>query len=147
MNEPTASSATHLNFRQIEQSAENKDFVRASLQLLENWYAMEMERRLKDITAMLREELQRQVSQLESQYKQLAQARPETPAPAVRAPEDALAEEIARSEASLNQCTVQLEGLIGDENSKLVNLLRARSQELELKAYLRGLKFLSGAQC
>jgi hypothetical protein len=125
------------------------------LRSLDQWYASELERRLGHLTEVLREELLAQVREIEATYKEKlerAAAQPALAPPAPSAspsvppfqgqfPPPELVEEIARIEASLAECSAQHERLMADDTAALGRLLRIRSQELELKAYLRGLKY------
>jgi hypothetical protein len=54
-------------------------------------------------------------------------------------------EEISRSEIMAAEHAAEFERLVADDSVVLGRLLQIRSQELDLKAYIRGLKFFSAA--
>ena len=135
---------------------------------LEQWYAVDFERRVAGLTEMLRsqitEELRTQFSQelgahveriqreyddrfskqarewhvmLETRQKEIEELR-------LKIPTNDVMGEIAAAEAAVsqfaNEQSLEIERLIPDAMT-LGRLLQARAEELEKKAYLKGLKF------
>jgi len=127
----------------IDEENIEKRFVK-HLRSLETWYTAELERRLKDLAEILNTELKSQVEELRTQYEQRYQDFQQKAArlPQVQSPPPEVFEEITRSEASVAKCAAELERLVADDSVALGQILKVRSQELELKAYIRGLKFL-----
>jgi len=113
---------------------------------LEAWYAAEFERRLTELTGMLKLQLQIQSEELQQHYERRAKTSQEnvhviaTP----HSPEKHL-EEIKRTEALTQKYAMELERMVADDTVNLGFLLQMRNQQLEVKAYLRGLKFGSEA--
>jgi hypothetical protein len=113
---------------------------------LEAWYQAEFERRLAELTELLNAQLRDQILELRTHYENLnkspSQSPVDTPQAATGAftPEKIL-KEIKRNEAVANNCASELERMVGDDSVSLGLLLQMRNQQLELKAYLRGLKF------
>jgi uncharacterized membrane-anchored protein len=68
----------------------------------------------------------------------------ESKVPQGQAPAATLAEEIARTETRMAECAAQMEKLLTDDSVVLGRLLQMRNEQLELKAYIRGLKFKAG---
>src|SRR5262245_45548593 len=122
-----------------------KDRLLKQLRSLENWYSAELERHVKDLAEIVNTELQSQVEEIRSQYRERRQESQEALAQLPSAQTSSqVNEEISRCEASVTQCTAELERLlVREDNAALGLLMKIRTQELELKAYLRGLKFLA----
>ena len=115
------------------------------LRSLENWYSAELERHIKDLAEIVHSELQSQVEEIRGQYEEHQQKSQQEAAevPPVQTLSQVV-EEISRCEASVAQHTAELERLLVKEDpAALGKLMKIRTQELELKAYLRGLKFLA----
>lgn len=122
-----------------------KDRLVKQLRSLENWYSEELERHVKDLAEIVNSELQSQVEEIRSQYEKRSQESHQEFAqlPPVQTSSQ-VAEEISRCEASVAQFTAELERLlVKDDSAALGLLMKIRTQELEMKAYLRGLKFLA----
>ena len=129
---------------QVDKS-ELDDRLAKNLSRLEDWYTAEFDRRLLDLAQILHEELQSQVEEIrvqyEDRYQQLTQKSEQQSQD--RTPPVELSDEISRCEMNVAKCTAELERLVADDSVALGRLLQIRSEELELKAYLRGLKFFS----
>jgi hypothetical protein len=103
--------------------------------------ASELDSRVEAIRKEYEERLSAQASQWESQrvamVKELQELRRKAPGSDVQA-------EISATEAvmsaSMNRTSREMERLVPDASS-LAKLLQIRVEELEMKAYLRGLKF------
>jgi hypothetical protein len=102
---------------------------------LEAWYSAEFERRLSELTEILNAQLQSQIQELRAHYEHLSKAGAEA------VPPDAILEEIKRNEGVVQKCASDLDRMVGDDTVSLGVLLQLRNQQLELKAYLRGLRF------
>ena len=90
-------------------------------------------------------ELQSQVEEIRGQYEERQQKSQQEAAevPPVQTLSQVV-EEISRCEESVAQHTAELERLlVKDYPAALGKLMKIRTQELELKPYLRGLKFLA----
>lgn len=113
------------------------DRVLKTVQELQTWYAAEFERRLAAVSEILH-------TQLKSQIKEgtgVAQP-PLLNAPIVDASSrEKLLEEIQRTEEVANKCASELERMVADDAVNLGLLLQMRNQQLEVKAYLRGLRY------
>ena len=107
---------------------------------LERWYAAEFERRLKELHEILQSQLDSKVEEVRSHYEK--QGKPQQSP--TEAPES-LTQEIRRSEADGQKLVAELERMVADDSVALGKLLQKRSQELELKAYIRGLRFRAEA--
>jgi len=132
------------------------DRLTKQVRTLEKWYSTEFERRMKEMAEVLRKELQIQLEEVRAQYKNGSQAlqdkvlqdkvkveQPQKQASGQTSMEHVL-KEIARAEAAAVQCTADLERMVADDSVAIGRLLQIRTQELELKAYLRGLNFQAG---
>jgi hypothetical protein len=111
---------------------------------LEAWYATEFERRLAELTEMLKMQLQIQTEELQQHYERrekTLQGKAQASSGA-HSPEKLL-EEIRYTEIVAHQYAAELERMVADDAVNLGLLLQKRNQHLELKAYLRGLKFSS----
>jgi len=132
------------------------DRVVGEVRTLENWYSAEFERRLAELTEVLNAQLDSRVEevrrQFQEQYEALEQQARQvvsTPSPAVPAPSNSvfqgppkeLLEELQCNEASGQKIVSELERMVADDTVPLGKLLQLRNKELELKAYIRGLKF------
>jgi len=118
-----------------------KDRVVNRVRSLEDWYSAELGRRLADLAEILNAELQSQVEEVQAEYEKRCQDIQKT----VQLPQghnQKLLDEITRSERDVAKCAAKLETLVPDDSIALGELLKIRAQELELKAYIRGLKFL-----
>jgi len=127
------------------EGADVKDRLLKQLRSLEDWYSEELERHVKDLADIVNSELQSQVEEIRSQYQERRQESQQALAqlPPVQNSSQ-VAQEISRCETSVAQCTAELERLlVREDNAALGLLMKIRTQELELKAYLRGLKFLA----
>ena len=113
------------------------DRVLKNVQELQSWYAAEFERRLAAVSEILHSQLQSQV-----QAAAGAAERPLLPAPITDAfSREKLLEEIKRTEDVANKCAAELERMVADDGVNLGLLLQMRNQQLEVKAYLRGLRY------
>ena len=128
------------------------DRVVGEVRTLEDWYSAEFERRLAELTEVLNSQLEARVEQVRRQFQeqyetleQQASQAVSTPSPAAPVPFQGspaeLLEELKRSEASRQKIVSELERMVADDTVPLGKLLQLRNQELELKAYIRGLKF------
>jgi hypothetical protein len=119
--------------------------VANNVQALEAWYAAEFERRLSELSEILRTELETQIKELREEYERLSQTQqdqPVAPPPTLDGnPTEKLLEEIKRTEAVAQKCAAELERMVGDDSVNLGLLLQMRNNQIEVKAYLRGLKF------
>lgn len=127
------------------------DRLTKQVRTLESWYSTEFERRMKEMAEVLRKELQIQLEEVRAQYKNGSQAlqdkvKVEQPQkqPSGQTSMEHVLKEIARAEAAAVQCTSDLERMVADDSVAIGRLLQIRTQELELKAYLRGLNFQAG---
>ncbi|HEX5000491.1 MAG TPA: hypothetical protein VFY29_19870 [Terriglobia bacterium] len=113
------------------------------LQSLEAWYQAESERHLDDLSKILQAEVQAEIAEIRKQYEQRVPGSI-VPAPVSgqnpHAPQG-LVDEITRSEADVARYTEELERLVADDSVELSRILQVRSKELEMKAYIRGLRF------
>jgi hypothetical protein len=55
-----------------------------------------------------------------------------------------LSEEIAQSEAALNQVRITIQAMVDDPSVAISKVVRAKARESELAAYLKGLNFKAG---
>ena len=130
--------------------------VVGEVRTLEDWYSAEFERRLAELSKVLNDQLEARVEELRAQYQKEyellqqkanqphAQSQSPSPSPSLSAPgltPKELREELARSEANAQKLASDLERMVADDTVPMGKLLQLRSQELELKAYVRGLKF------
>jgi len=135
------------------------------VQALEAWYAAEFEKRLSALTEMLKMQLQIQIEELQQHYERREKAildkaaldkavlekanleKAQATVPTVVAVHNAahdpekLLEEIKRTEAVAQKCAAELERMVGDDSVNLGLLLQMRNHQLEVRAYLRGLKY------
>ena len=130
------------------------------VQALEAWYAVEFEKRLNALTEMLKMQLQIQIEELQQHYERREKAildkaaldkanleKAQAAVPTVAAVHSAahepekLLEEIKRTEAVAQKCAAELERMVGDDSVNLGLLLQMRNHQLEVRAYLRGLKY------
>jgi hypothetical protein len=135
------------------------------VQALEAWYAAEFEKRLSALTEMLKMQLQIQIEELQQHYDRREKAildktalekaalekasleKAQATVPTVVAVHSAahgpekLLEEIKRTEAVAQKCAAELERMVGDDSVNLGLLLQMRNHQLEVRAYLRGLKY------
>ena len=104
-----------------------KNRVVSRVQSLQDWYSAELGRRLADLAEILNAELRSQIEELRRKL-----------------PSNDVWKEIAATESAVSQYTnkgsLELEGLTLNAAS-LIKLLQGAVEELETKAYLRGLKF------
>jgi len=128
--------------------------VASQVRALETWYAAEFERRLAALTEILKTQLQIQIEELQQHYErrertiqEKAQAStagyktaPSAALNGAHEPEKLL-EEIHRAETTVHKCASELERMVADDSVNLGVLLQMRNQQLEVRAYLRGLKF------
>jgi len=119
-----------------------KDRVVNRVRALEDWYSKELGRRLEDLAEILNAELQAQIEEVQAEYEKRCQDLQKNSAQVPRGHSQKLLDEITRSERDAATCAVRLETLVPDDSVALGELLKIRAQELELKAYVRGLKFL-----
>lgn len=111
---------------------------------LEAWYAAEFERRLAELTEVLKIQLQIQVEELQQHYERRVNTLLEkAQAPTTAHNPEKLLEEIQRAEAVAHKCSSELERMVADDTVNLGLLLQMRNHQLEVRAYLRGLKFSS----
>ena len=128
------------------------DRLAKHVRTLETWYSTEFERRLNEMAKVLRAELQVQLEEVRAQYESGSRALQEKlkvgqPAgQASQASMEHVLKEIARVEADASRCTADLERMVADDSVAIGRLLQIRNQELELKAYLRGLNFQAGVE-
>jgi hypothetical protein len=123
--------------------------VTRDVRSLEAWYASELEKRLAALTEILNTQLQAQVQEVRAHYESLTatlqqqRALQEERAKAVPAGTDSgrLFREIKKVEEVALKCSLELERMVADDSVNLGLLLQMRNQQLELRAYLRGLKF------
>jgi hypothetical protein len=130
--------------------------VVGEVRTLEDWYSAEFERRLAALTEVLNSQLEARVEEVRKQFQEQYEALEQeasraasTPSPAAPAPSPAtpqgpsteLLDELSRNEASGQRIASELERMVADDTVPLGKLLQLRNQELELKAYIRGLKF------
>jgi hypothetical protein len=112
---------------------------------LEAWYAAQFQRRLTELTELLSNHLQVQVEELQQHYDRRVQSVQEkaqaNAAVVVAQNPERLLEEIKRTEALAYKCASELERMLGDDSVNLGLMLQMRNQQLEVRAYLRGLKF------
>jgi hypothetical protein len=127
--------------------------LKNEVRTLEHWYSTEFERRLTELAGVLNTQLEARVEQVrahyQEQYRNLQEEARQAPVPAPlttssptpAGPSTELIEELARVEASAQKCAADLERMVADDNIPMGQLLQLRNQEVELKAYIRGLKF------
>ena len=118
---------------------------------LEAFYSTEFERRLNELAVMLNTQLEARVEAVRMHFQQQYQALQQqatradqvhsTPASGPSAPSKEILEELERVEASARECAATLERMVADDGVPMGKLLQLRNQEVELKAYIRGLKF------
>jgi hypothetical protein len=125
------------------------DRLAKHVRTLETWYSTEFERRMNEMAKILRAELQVQMEEVRVQYEDCSRALQEKlktgPSLGQGSLEHVL-KEIARVEADASRCTADLERMVADDSVAIGRLLQIRTQELELKAYLRGLNFQAGVE-
>jgi len=127
--------------------------VAKQVRTLEGWYAAEFERRLTELSEMLKMQLQIQVEELQQHYerrekaileKAILEKAQSAAAKVVQStahhPEKLL-EEIKKTEAVAQKCAAELERMVADDSVNLGLLLQMRNQQMEVRAYLRGLKY------
>jgi len=130
--------------KEAQPEAPIEERLTMQVRALEAWYAAEFERRLTELTEMLKLQLQIQIEELQQHYKRrekTIQENLQTSTAAHSAKN--LLEEIKRTEAIAQKCASELERMVGDDSVNLGLLLQMRNQQLEVRAYLRGLKFAS----
>lgn len=123
--------------------------VTRNVRALETWYASELEKRLAALTEILNTQLQAQVQEVRAHYESLTatlqqeRAQEEERIKAVPAGTDPgrLFREIKKVEEVALKCSLELERMVADDSVNLGLLLQMRNQQLEVRAYLRGLKF------
>ena len=132
---------------------------------LEMWYAADFERRLAEATELLRTqitedllaqfngELKAQVENVRREYDEQLKSRTqewESDRSSMKSEIDRMlerasgndsGEEIARTEEAIRKCSVQLESLRPDDAAGMARLLQQKTEQLELRAYLRGLQY------
>jgi hypothetical protein len=112
---------------------------------LEAWYAAEFQRRLTELTELLNNHLQVQIEELQQHYErrvQIMQEKTKANAAVVMAQSpERLLEEIKLTQVVAYKCTSELERMLADDSVNLGLMLQMRNRELELRAYLHGLKF------
>src|SRR5215471_10882268 len=121
-----------------------KERVVNRVRSLEEWYSAELGRRLTDLAEILNAELEARVEAVQAEYEKRSQDFQKNSIQLPRGHSQKLLDEITRSERDAATCAVRLETLVPDDSIALGELLKIRAQELELKAYVRGLKFLGG---
>jgi len=121
-----------------------KDRVVNRVRSLEDWYSAELGRRLADLAQILNAELKSQVEEVQAEYEKRCQDLQKNSMQLPQGHSQKLLDEITRSERDAATCAARLETLVPDDSIALGELLKIRAQELELKAYVRGLKFLAG---
>ena len=119
-----------------------KDRVVNRVRSLEDWYSAELGRRLADLAEILNAELQSQIEEVQSEYEKRCQDIQKNSVQLPQGHNQKLLDEITRSERDAAKCAAKLETLVPDDSVALGELLKIRAQELELKSYVRGLKFL-----
>ena len=128
--------------------------VVSEVRTLEAWYSTEFERRLTELTAVLNSQLDARVEAVRMHYQEQYQALQETADRQTQAPPHEpshpsasvgptkeILEELERVEANAQECAATLERMVADDGVPMGKLLQLRNQEVELKAYIRGLKF------
>jgi hypothetical protein len=134
---------------------------------LEMWYAADFERRLEEATELLRAhitkdllaqfnaELESQVENARREYDEQLKSRTqewesdrssmknEIDRLLERPSDNDFSEEIARTEAAIRKCSSELESLRPDDSAGMARLLQQKTEQLELRAYLRGLQYRS----
>ena len=116
--------------------------IAKQVRTLEAWYAAEFERRLTELSEMLKMQLQVQIEELKQHYERREKAIQEKAQVSTGAYRpDNLLEEIKRTEVVALMCAGELERMVADDTVNLGVLLQTRNQQLEVRAYLRGLKF------
>ena len=118
------------------------DRVVKSVQEMQAWYAAEFERRLAALHEILNAQLQTQIQEVQNASRQPTP----TATPAVVMVADAstaekLLEEIKRTEEVAHKCASEMERMVADDAVNLGLLLQMRNHQIEVKAYLRGLRF------
>lgn len=114
--------------------------VVSQIRSLEQWYAAEFERRLTELSGILQAQLDSKVEEVRAHYEKQGTGKPSSTETHER-----VVEEIRKSEADNEKLVSELERMVADDSVALGKLLQKRSQELELKAYIRGLRFKAGA--
>jgi hypothetical protein len=141
------------------ESAELKveERVVSEVRTLEAFYSTEFERRLTELAAVLNTQLEARVEAVRVHYQeqyqslqqqaaqpaQFSEAVPSASEPST--PSKQILEELERVEASARECAATLERMVADDGVPMGKLLQLRNQEVELKAYIRGLKFNIGS--
>ena len=124
------------------------DRLAKHVRTLENWYSTEFERRMNEMAKVLRTELQIQLEEVRTRYEDYSrslQDKLKIEQPGGQVSMELVLKEIARVEADASKITADLERMVADDSVAIGRLLQIRNQELELKAYLRGLNFQRGA--
>jgi hypothetical protein len=132
------------------------------IRALEAWYAAEFERRLNELSEILKVQLQVQTEELQQHYERREKAIQEKAVQEKAVQEKAvqekahvsttahnptkLLEEIKHTEAVAQKCASELERMVADDTVNLGLLLQMRNQQNEVRAYLRGLKFGSESE-
>jgi len=119
-----------------------KNRVVSRVQSLQDWYSAELGRRLADLAEILNAELRSQIEEVQAEYEKRCQDLQKNSVQLPRGHSQKLLDEITRSERDAATCAARLETLVPDDSIALGELLKIRAQELDLKAYVRGLKFL-----
>jgi regulator of replication initiation timing len=144
---------------------ETVDKLATRIRSLEDWYAVDFRRRLTELTQVLHGEIvdslraefnagfQQKIENVRTEYKERLQAhlnqwhsensllQREIGELKKQVSNESVLDEIVRVEQALQKCTAQIEMSISDDSVVLGKLLQIRTQELELKAYLKGLNF------
>jgi hypothetical protein len=124
-----------------------KQRVVSEVRTLQHWYSAEFERRLSELTQVLNAQLEVRVEEIRAHYAAQVKAPKQVENGSAQhvEPAGAILDEIARSEASAQKFTAELERMVSDDNVALGKLLQMRSQEMEIRAYIRGLKYRAEA--
>ena len=123
-----------------------KQRVVGEVRTLQHWYSAEFERRLAELTQVLNAQLETRVEEIRAHYAaQHKVPKQEVSGSAQHEEPAGILDEIARSEASAQKFTAELERMVSDDNVALGKLLQMRSQEMEIRAYIRGLKYRAEA--
>ena len=119
------------------------DRVLKNVQELQAVYAAEFERRLAALAEILNTQLQTQIQEVKNAPRSATPVVVQLPAaPAADgAMPEKLLEEIKQTEEVAQKCAVELERMVADDGVNLGLLLQMRNQQLEVRAYLRGLRF------
>src|SRR5262245_51366625 len=88
------------------------------LRSLENWYAAEFERHLKDLAEILNVEFQSEVEEVRTQYEERYKGLQQKSAQLLQGPNShrEVSEEITRCEERLAQCSSELEQIVPDDS-------------------------------